>query len=38
MDSTGKSRIESGDPVLKQTYKGHKDVVQSLSFHPNMYE
>lgn len=24
------------DPVLVQTYQGHKDLITSLSFHPTM--
>ncbi len=25
------------DPVLIQSYQGHKDLITSLDFHPNMY-
>lgn len=24
------------DPVLVQSYQGHKDLITSLDFHPNM--
>lgn len=26
----------SDDPVLVTTFKGHKDIVNSLSFHPGL--
>ena len=33
--STSKHEFHS-DPVMVQTYQGHKDAITGLSFHPTM--
>lgn len=39
LDSTNIESNQSPmtDPVLVQSYQGHKDLITSLDFHPNMY-
>lgn len=38
MQSTSNQHEFNRDPVMIQTYQGHKDSITGLSFHPNMYK
>jgi len=34
--SLAKQIVPQADPILKRSYRGHKDAITAVSFNPNM--